>query len=230
MSELDERELLRLAELAEAGIAAASLVHEVRQPLFALRAMAQLGQQSAEGVRMDEVLALVDHLESLLAAWSDVGRREEARIYDVREVVAGVVRMLEGRRRQVAAQIAVVDGPSVWAHGPPFVARQVALNLLLNALDAVAPGPERQVRVEIRMTTNRATLVVDDTGPGVSDSVADRMFEPFVTTKPADRGTGLGLYVARRLCEEQGGELRHERLASGTRMVAQFSTGPMKNA
>ncbi|MEZ4318993.1 MAG: ATP-binding protein [Myxococcota bacterium] len=228
---LDDDDLLRLAELAEAGIAAASLVHEVRQPLFALRALGQLGVQDPASVRMDDLLVLVDHLESLLSAWSDVGRREPEQIYDVREVVVGVVRMLDGRRRQAAAELVLEDGKAVWAHGRPSVARQVALNLLLNALDAVSDQPVREIMVRIVMTTGRATLVVEDSGPGVPPEIEARMYEPFVTTKPAERGTGLGLYVARRLCDENGGSLRHERTERGARMVAQFSTGgPMKNA
>jgi len=227
---LDDPDLLRLAELAEAGLAATSLVHEVRQPLFALRTMAQLGQRDREGFRMDELLAVVDHLESLLAAWSDVGRREEARVHDVREIVAGVVRMMEGRRRQVGARLLVEPGEPVWADGPPSVARQVALNLVVNALDAVSGCETRVVSVRIDVRDGRAALTVEDSGAGVPTEVAGTLFQPFVTSKPAGQGTGLGLYVARRLCVEQGGGLEYEALDPGTRMVAQFSVGPMKKA
>lgn len=227
---LDEVRLIRLAELAEAGIAAAALVHEVRQPLFALRTMAQLGRRSADGVAIDDLLALVDHLEGLLAAWSDVGRREEPRLYDVREVVDRVVRMLEGRRRQVHAELELVGGDGVLVEGSPSVTRQVALNLLSNGLDAVAEAQRRDVLISIERDEDRVRITVEDTGPGVPDAVVGRMFEPFVTSKSADEGTGLGLYVAHQLCLENGGSLVHEPLENGTRMVAQFSVGPMKKA
>ncbi len=210
---LDPDALYHLAELAEAGIAAASLVHEVRQPIFALRTLAQLGRArrdrgEAPEVSMDEVLELVDHLESVLSAWSDVGRREAPRLYDVREVARGVVQMLEGRRRQVRARLDLVDGAAVFTEGPPSVARQVALNLCLNALDAVEDvDGERVVTLELATPQDQIHLVVRDSGAGIPDAISDSLFDPFVTTKPQDRGTGLGLYVARRLCREHGGDL-----------------------
>jgi two-component system C4-dicarboxylate transport sensor histidine kinase DctB len=211
--------LYHLAELAEAGIAAASLVHEVRQPLFALRTLAQLGSARGPDGRvasMDDVLELVDHLDSLLSAWSDVGRHEEPRLYDVREVVIRVVRMLEGRRRQVRATVdSGTNGASLFTVGSPSAPRQVALNLLLNAFDAVEGADLREVVVELEADDEAIYLSVRDTGPGISAAIADTLFEPFVTTKPADRGTGLGLYVARRLCREHGGDLVVEPPGSG---------------
>jgi two-component system C4-dicarboxylate transport sensor histidine kinase DctB len=236
----DDERLLQLAELAEAGLAAASLVHELRQPLFALKATLQLGQQAGglDPARLADLLTSVEHLEGLLDAWGGVGREESPALYDAGEVVGEVVRMLRPRARSVGVDVELRLDPRVWAHGAPSVARQVTTNLLQNALDAVAGQEARQVVVGVYAQGGQVVIEVADSGPGLDPSVRDRVFEPFVTTK-ARGGTGLGLYVARRLCETAGGSIELASSAAGTVARAQFKgssdegravAGPMKKA
>lgn len=81
---------------------------------------------------------------------------------------------------------------------------QVVLNLLLNAADAVA-GEGTIVITVARHDETTLSLVVEDSGPGIAPAVLATLFEPFVTTKPAGRGTGLGLAVCHTLIERLGG-------------------------
>ncbi|MCB9601227.1 MAG: ATP-binding protein [Sandaracinus sp.] len=82
---------------------------------------------------------------------------------------------------------------------------QVVLNLLLNAKDAMAGTGT--VHVRLRRDEDVAELVVRDEGPGIAPEILDRLFEPFVTTKPVGQGTGLGLAVCHTLIERLGGTI-----------------------
>jgi two-component system NtrC family sensor kinase len=87
---------------------------------------------------------------------------------------------------------------------------QVLLNLVLNAGAAIASAKREGGRVTIRahaVTSERVRIEVEDDGPGIAPDIRDRLFEPFVTTKPIGEGTGLGLAVCRGLVESAGGEI-----------------------
>ena len=96
--------------------------------------------------------------------------------------------------------------------GDPAQLRQVVHNLVQNALDAVAERPDGRVQVSTELVradkgdTRAVRLAVQDNGPGFSDKVLKRAFEPYVTTK--SRGTGLGLAVVKKIADEHGARLR----------------------
>jgi len=106
---------------------------------------------------------------------------------------------------------------------------QVFLNLLTNALDACAAAPDRPHRIQVRtLDLARAVRIeIDDTGAGIAPSERARVFAPFVTTKPAGAGTGLGLYVSRRIVAAHRGEIGfEERPGSGTRFWVELPAIP----
>jgi C4-dicarboxylate-specific signal transduction histidine kinase len=84
---------------------------------------------------------------------------------------------------------------------------QAALNLILNAAEAVEGRPEAVVRIEARCDAKWVYLVVEDSGPGVPAEIRERIFDPFFTTKSPGKGTGLGLPVSRRLIRTAGGDV-----------------------
>jgi two-component system sensor kinase FixL len=84
--------------------------------------------------------------------------------------------------------------------------QQVALNLMRNAVDAMADSPRRDLMVTITPADDHMALVsVADTGPGISDKIADQLFQPFVTTKRT--GMGVGLSISRTIIEAHGGKI-----------------------
>ncbi len=123
---------------------------------------------------------------------------------DLAAVVDRTRQLVAGRAEQQGIRV-VVDRPQhpVEVDVDPEQLHQVLLNLLLNAFDAI--GRDGQVTIDIQRTPGCAVVTVADTGPGISQAVRDRLFEPFVSTK--ESGTGLGLTICRRIVEDHKGHI-----------------------
>jgi signal transduction histidine kinase len=207
-----ERDLLRAEQLAAVGHLAAGVAHEVRNPLTGIKMLVEaavrpvaptpLTPADLELIR-DEIGRLERTVQGLLdyAKPAPPARHPQ----DVRPAVARAAQIVAARaaRAAVAVEVDVGDRPLVARIDPDQFASLLS-NLLINALDATPPGG--RVRVEGGATPDRRLRVsVSDSGPGIPPELADTLFTPFATTKPA--GTGLGLAVARRVAEDHGGTL-----------------------
>ncbi len=93
------------------------------------------------------------------------------------------------------------------ARGNPGHIQQIVMNLVQNAIDAVAETDDPQVTVIHEVHGDRAVLKVHDNGPGIPDELAASIFDPFFTTKPVGKGTGLGLSISSKIAQEHGGDL-----------------------
>jgi signal transduction histidine kinase len=113
--------------------------------------------------------------------------------------------------------------------GSPTALSQVALNLVVNALEALpedSGGRANTINLRLRQEGSQARLDVEDTGPGMPREVLSHIFEPFFTTK-ADGGTGLGLAVSKRIVEELGGTITVEsQVGQGTRFTVRLPIVP----
>lgn len=185
----------------------AALVHELRQPLFALRARLQLAR--SDGLPISDIPPLLDsldHIGQLLDHYATPPRHHVTR-FDLGDIVEQAVAMIEERARDegVELQVELPPAPLV-VEGRAIAVRQVVVNLLQNALEAVAEADRPQVRVNASEAGERARVTVHDTGRGIADDVQARLFEPFVSTKGTGLG-GLGLYIAHELVREARGML-----------------------
>lgn len=209
--------LVAASRLAEFGRFAAKQNHELRQPLFAIKGLAQLlldrGQINAEEAR-DFARHIVEQSERLTRLVGDLRHvgspppRGERRATDVSPVLLRVASLLDWRfRKGVVLRTEIArDLPAVAV--PPHELEQVLINLLSNALDAVAglPGPVIQVRVA-PAAAGGVEIAVADNGHGVARAVRDRIFDSFFTTKGEEAGTGLGLAVSREIARGANGDL-----------------------
>jgi two-component system C4-dicarboxylate transport sensor histidine kinase DctB len=223
------RELLAAAgRLAEFGRFAAKLNHELRQPLFAIKGLAQLlldrSQVDVEEVR-DFARHIVEQSERLATLVSDLRHlsvpisRAVRQLTDVSPVLLRVASLLDWRlrkgvtlRTELAADLPLVAVP---AHA----LEQMLVNLLANALDAVAGRPAPTIQIRVRCapaapddggtggSPGMVEIFVADNGSGVPLSARGRLFEDFFTTKGAEAGTGLGLAVSREIARAAGGSL-----------------------
>jgi len=215
------RDLLAAAgRLAEFGRFAAQQIHELRQPLFAIKGLAQLLLEK-DRVELDEVLDFARHIveqsERLTALVSSLrllsvpATQDAQRRAEIGAVLVRVTSLLDFRLRKASATLRTQIAPDVPLLAiSPHALEQILINLLANALDAVAgvTHPVVQVRARVLAENPRFAIIdVADNGSGVAKAVRQRLFETFFTTKGEEQGTGLGLAVSREIARTSGGDL-----------------------
>ena len=219
-------QLEHVSRVTLAGELAASLSHEVSQPLGAIVNNAEAGRRNLDRYiqRPDQLGAIFDDIVADGMRASEVvrGLRRYLRPrgspsapVDLTAVVRDALPLLgrELRDHRVQVELALADGlPLVDANGVQL--GQVVMNLVMNACEALAGvDGERRVTLTTAARDGRVELSVRDNGPGMADEVAARAFEPFVTTKPD--GLGMGLAICRGIAEAHGGSLSATRPPGG---------------
>ena len=216
-------QLLQVERLATLGTLAAGVGHELRNIATVLHSLrTAFGEWAQTGERPDaELLSELgwacDHVATHGQHLMNLGQPGQARVerVDLRDLVSGSLGMLRtaGILRHVKVSFLAPEQP-VWTVVSRTRVEQVLLNLLSNAAHAVEAvrGRPAEVRVYVSEDESRrlASCRVEDTGVGMSPEVLASIFEPWFTTKPPGRGTGLGLPVVRNLLRELGGELSVE--------------------
>jgi two-component system, NtrC family, sensor histidine kinase HydH len=211
-----ERELVDAAKFSFVGELAAGVAHEVRTPLGVLRSSAQLLERSLEVKDDDsrELLRLlrdeVDRIERVVSALLELGRPREMRpeASPLGQILFRAVDFVDAQARQkrIAIRRRATDPDPVILCDPELI-YQVALNLLVNAVQILPDGGS----IEIGLLPARdgyAGFEVHDNGPGMTDEVRARVFEPFFTRR--EGGTGLGLTFVQRVVQEHRGRVSVE--------------------
>lgn len=233
-------QLLRSDRLAALGTLAATIAHEINNPLsFVLNNLEVLEdrvrgtsvdpevhtclEEAREGVR--RVATIVRDLRSM----THPGPGAQPKHMSVNATLDAALRICEGEARNRATIVRDYGRqlPAVFADEAQL--GQVFLNLLVNAIQAIEPGDPATNRITLRTRQNANTVEIEicDTGPGIDARHVDRLFEPFVTTKEVGEGTGLGLYVCRSIVEGLHGSIQLTPLdVRGTRAKVQLPVAP----
>jgi signal transduction histidine kinase len=214
MTESLKRMLAELASresLAAVGEFAASLAHEVRNPLTAIRIDLQMVE---EGLTEDSelwepqqrALREVTRLDETVSRALSVARsgRIRARPIDLREPIQAAVEAAAPtfESRGARLNVPIIDS-AVPVSGDPAALEQLFLNLLRNSAESL--GSEGSATVSVSESGGYALVTIHDDGPGIPAEALERVFEPFFSTRP--EGTGLGLPIARRIAAAHGGAL-----------------------
>lgn len=220
-------ELARMARLNELGEMASTLAHELNQPLAAIANYVQgctrllRNMDDAVASKMREALEeaaqqslragqIIRHLREFVTRGETEKKPE-----DIRKLVeeAGALALVGARERGVRsvfdftpeAHMVVADRIQI---------QQVLINLMRNAMEAMRDSSTRELNIRTAATADKMVEVeISDTGPGISDEIASRLFQPFVTTKAG--GMGIGLSISKRIIEAHGGEMSVRRNSSG---------------
>ncbi len=205
-----EREVLRADQLAMVGQIAAGVAHELRNPLTSVKLLVQTNLREATRLGFpSEDLEIIEQeirrMERTLQRFLDFARppKPERRPVGLDALVDQTFALVEGRARRQGVSLRF-SRPSVpvVAEADEDQVRQLLVNLVLNALDAMPDGGEIAVGLE-DCGDGYAELTVLDSGPGIPDGLFPTLFDPFVSTK--ETGIGLGLAVSHRIASGHGG-------------------------
>lgn len=224
-------DLLHASRMAALGQMAASVVHELSQPVTSMGMFAASCRRLAEEGQVDKIVETVGHMQSLTRRIQSLikqlrhfsrrapGKAAPVHLHEALENVLAILRFNQEAARCV---------PEV--HCPPDLIlmvdalqlEQVCINLIQNALDAVSAVSEKERRVTVfaEEKDDRIVLSVEDTGPGIPDSVREKIFTPFFTTKNSGEGIGLGLAIADKIVRSLHGSITaHAVSPRGARFV-----------
>jgi signal transduction histidine kinase len=208
---LRDREIERQGRLAALGATLSGVAHELKNPLQVIGAYAELalepGAPAGETTEaLETILGQSRRMKDLIQELLGFSRRGAAKsAVRLEELIGEILRIQRvARGRAVRFEETLRWRGEVEASGAKV--EQILINLVSNAVDAV-PAGQGVVEVRLMEVDGDAVVTVADNGPGIPPDLADRIFDPFISTKPEGEGTGLGLAICRRLASSMGAEL-----------------------
>jgi two-component system sensor kinase FixL len=232
-------EVARMTRHAAAGAMGVSLAHQISQPLSNVAMYLHVGRQllTLSPAQPEQVANSIDkatgqlrHAKDILERLRDFVSRGTLQVTptDLGSLARKVLALAEddARLHGVSVRIDVASAPVACVDALQL--EQVLINVTNNAIDAASETchPPGQVMVRVAKTDHGARIEVEDNGRGMSDLVAERLFEPFVTTK--EDGMGLGLALSRELINAHGGTIKWEAVGAngGTRFIIELPLDP----
>ena len=218
-------ELIQAAKLAVLGQLAAGINHELNQPLAAIRAYAEnarafLARERRESVdrNLAEIVELTGRMAEISAQLRQFSRKGDERrsAVSVTDCFEYALRLFQTRLQETGVRVERrFPASPVWVNADPVRLEQVLVNLIGNALQAMAGCDSQQLTLRVEADSARVRLMVEDSGPGIPPEQLTRIFEPFFTTKSPGSGLGLGLSISSRIIDDLGGRLGAENLHAG---------------
>lgn len=206
--------LVRTEKLATAGVLAAGVAHEVNNPLASISSLVQVLERRAANASdretFETILGEISRISAILRDLTDFARAPEPRRTrtELAPIVEACLRLVAVDRRFKRLTIETdlaPDLPSLLVD--PDQIRQVFLNLILNAGDAMPDGGRIRVASRFDPALGAVDVTVSDTGSGIVPEIQRQVFDPFFTTKPPGQGTGLGLSVCYGIVAAHGGTI-----------------------
>ncbi len=225
-------QVVRSEQLASVGFLAAGVAHEINNPLASIALCSESLESRIEellestGCSSHQDVPVVHHYLQMIQKEAfrckqitekllDFARMGDSqRIHtDLRELVAGVIDMVQHLGKHKDKSLELVPGPDVVIEINSQEIKQVVLNLITNGLESLDAGG--RVRVSIDKADGYAQIVVEDNGCGMSEEVRKHLFEPFFTRRRGGQGTGLGLSITYRIVEEHDGNIEATSAGAG---------------
>lgn len=211
-----QADLIQAGKLAGLGQMSAALSHEFNQPLAAAKTYAdsaalliERGRTAEASDNIRRISGLIDRMASISRHLRNFARKPNEKLGPVRldEVVRDTLEIVETRLKAAGAEMDIDIGDELAVLAGSVRLQQVLVNVISNAADAVEALDDRKLSVRAWREGGRAVLTVRDRGAGVAPAVAQRIFDPFYTTKGVGRGLGLGLSISYNIIKDFGGSL-----------------------
>jgi two-component system C4-dicarboxylate transport sensor histidine kinase DctB len=232
-------ELIQAGKLASLGHMATGIVHELNQPVAAIRTyiascrlLLQRGQIEPLKAILGSMNKTTEHMSGITAQLKSFAHKapQELKPIVVQESLHEVIAMTSALLKSHGVELITEIAPKplvVCCHQGRI--KQVLLNLIQNAVDAMEQSQQRLLRIEVVAKGAEIEIAISDNGTGIAEDIIKELFTPFVTTKAVGDGLGLGLSICNRIVADIGGTIRAaNRPSGGARFVVclPLSTAP----
>ncbi len=219
-----EQEMARLESFNVIGEMAASIGHEVRNPMTTVRGYIQLFQRKERFLEYAEtfnvILDEIDRANSIITEFLSLAKNKSFnfKLCNLTPIVLGLLPLLKADALRLGCEVGLElkDTPAIFADEDSI--RQLILNLVRNGFDAMHAGGF--LTIKSYNTWENVILEVKDTGIGIAQELLDKIWKPFFTTK--ENGTGLGLPVCYRIAQRHGASIAIQSTSEGTSVVVKF--------
>tara|TARA_R110002167_G_scaffold71329_3_gene201328 strand:- start:4212 stop:6389 length:2178 start_codon:yes stop_codon:yes gene_type:complete len=219
-----QAELIQQSKLAALGTLSTAIAHELNQPLtairtsiFSTRLLLERGQYETAEKTLSQIVQMTERMALITQQLKTFAhkRPEKLQQVSIQRTLDQVLPMFDVRlkQEQVRLQIEGEQPPEVLADQPRL--EQVLINLISNALDAMATSESKQLRIVLTQGLEHASIAVCDSGTGLSEQVLEHLFDPFFSTKELGQGLGLGLSISYGIVRDLAGSLSAGNQADG---------------
>ena len=212
-----QSDLVRAGKLAALGQMSAALSHEFNQPLAAVKTYAENGMTLIDRERIADardnlgrISSLADRMATISHHLRNFAREPNQKLGPVllASVVNDTLEIVTPRLKSGGVTLETsIDPPGLAVRAGTVRLQQVLVNLISNAADAVEGRAERGIILTARRKGQKVIIEIQDNGPGVAESIRDRIFDPFYSTKGVGKGLGLGLSISYNIIKDFGGQL-----------------------
>lgn len=231
-----EELLLNAAKMSALGEMASGIAHEINNPLSIIVMQVQNMLRKFTNHELDnemfedglvKISATAQRIGKVVKGLSAISRNSEndpKRTLSIISIIDDTIQ-LSGERFQtngikLKLHISAKEEDRILCHAPQIM--QVLLNLLNNAFDAVSQLKDKWVEVIVKTDSEKVSIAVVDSGPGIPDHYLGKIMQPFFTTKEPGKGTGLGLSVSKSIIEDHGGSFYFQKNAPQTTFVVEL--------
>lgn len=220
------------SRLASLGEMAAGIAHEINNPLTIfslhlrniekeLRKKDILEPKIYESIEKSKMN--VDRIARIIGGlklFSRDGSHDEMKTFSVKKVIDEAIEIIQSKKDRVGADIInEALGVDVSVIGREVQIAQVLVNLISNSLDAIEELESRWIKISLDITKEQVAFKVMDSGLGIESDIAEKMLDPFYTTKDVNKGTGLGLSLSFEIAKQHGGDLYYNGRSKNTEFV-----------
>jgi C4-dicarboxylate-specific signal transduction histidine kinase len=235
-NELDQQraKAYQAAKMATLGEMAGGIAHEINNPLAVIAAYAEklkrrlpYTEENQDQLKqgLDTIERTVERISKIVKGMKSFSRSADSdpmKVVSLKSIIDETLVLCEEKVKSNQVKLTVDEIPQYNIFCRDVQIIQSFLNLIQNAIDAIAQSEQRVIEVQFETIENKVRIIVEDSGPGVPKELVEKIMNPFFTTKEVGKGTGLGLFISLGLVESNHGRLYLDTKSAKTRFVIEL--------
>lgn len=227
--DLEQRKSFQASRLALLGEMAGGIAHEINNPLTIIQLNSnylelKLKKQNSLDLfyrvkTINNTCRRIANIVRSLKSFSKDGSKESSSYFLIEELVTDISSLCRNRSKDLGIDLKFFFEPGARMFGNFTEMGQVLINLINNSIDAVSILPTKWIEISFETLGDKTRITVTDSGEGISDAIADKMMEPFFTTKHIGKGTGLGLSISHGIIKNHSGEFFYNPKSKHTQFI-----------